>query len=97
MPSRRRQFAGMRPDCDRARTAATPSPHDPKWTEAPPRQRGRTWTRTHASVTMPSAPSDPSRRRSGDGPAPEPGSRRDSLIPAGVTARIDSTRSSMWV
>ena len=36
--------------------------------------------------------------RSGDGPAPEPGSRRDShTSPVTVSARTDSTRSSMWV
>ena len=45
----------------------------------------------------PSEPSLPSSIRSGDGPAPDPGSRRDSHVPAGVTARIDSVRSSMWV
>lgn len=39
---------------------------------------------------MPSVPSDPRNNRSGDGPAPLPGSRRDSLIPTGVTIRSDS-------
>ena len=58
---------------------------------------GRAWSRTHASVTTPSVPSEPSSSRSGDGPAPEPGSRRDSQMPVGVTARTDSTTSSMWV
>jgi hypothetical protein len=42
-------------------------------------------------------PSDPRNIRSGEGPAPDAGSLRDSLIPAGVTTRIDSTMSSMWV
>src|SRR5207237_1376233 len=42
-------------------------------------------------------PSRPRKRRSGDGPAPEPGSRRLSLMPAGVTTRSDSAKSSMWV
>ena len=50
------------------RTHATPS--------GALRRRGR--TRTHASVMTPSVPSEPSSSRSGDGPAPEPGSRRDS-------------------
>jgi hypothetical protein len=31
--------------------------------------------------------------RSGDGPAPDPGRRRDAQIPMGVTARMDSTKS----
>ena len=36
--------------------------------------------------------------RSGEGPAPEPGSRRDShASPVTVSARTDSTRSSMCV
>ena len=34
-------------------------------------------TRIHASVITPSVPSEPSSRRSGDGPAPEPGRRHD--------------------
>ncbi|COY43480.1 Uncharacterised protein [Mycobacterium tuberculosis] len=46
---------------------------------------------------MPSVPSDPRNNRSGDGPAPLPGSRRDSLIPTGVTIRSDSVKSSIWV
>ena len=45
----------------------------------------------------PSVPSEPSSSRSGLGPAPEPGSRRDSHAPTGVTARTDSTSSSMCV
>ena len=95
----RRQFAGCRPGLRRAR--------------APPRRRRRSRakrtarrravraacgrTRTHASVITPSVPSEPSSSRSGLGPAPEPGSRRDSHAPAGVIARTDSTRSSMCV
>ena len=46
---------------------------------------------------IPSAPSEPRNSRSGDGPAPEAGSRRDSDTPDGVTTRIDSVRSSMCV
>ncbi len=42
-------------------------------------------------------PSEPISIRSGEGPAPEPGSRRLSQVPRGVIARTDSTRSSMWV
>jgi hypothetical protein len=53
--------------------------------------------RIHASVMMPRLPSEPSTNRSGEGPAPEPGNRRDSMVPVGVTTRMLSTRSSMWV
>ena len=35
--------------------------------------------------------------RSGLGPAPDPGRRRVSSVPAGVTTRMLSTKSSMWV
>ena len=42
---------------------------------------GRSCRRIHASVMTPSVPSEPRNSRSGDGPAPEPGSRRDSLDP----------------
>ena len=49
------------------------------------------------AVITPSVPSEPRNIRSGDGPAPDPGSRRDSTSPAGVTTRSDSVRSSMWV
>ncbi len=48
-------------------------------------------------VITPSAPSEPSSIRSGLGPAPDPGSRRDSHSPAGVIARTLSTRSSTCV
>jgi hypothetical protein len=58
---------------------------------------GGSCTLTHASVMTPSVPSEPSNIRSGLGPAPDPGSLRVSMTPVGVTARIDSTRSSMWV
>ena len=45
-----------------------------------------------------SVPSEPSSMRSGDGPAPDAGSRRLShASPVAVIARIDSTRSSMCV
>ena len=66
-------------------------------TEADALNCGRSCSRIHASVMTPSVPSEPRNRRSGDGPAPDPGSRHDSLIPIGVTTRIDSVRSSMWV
>ncbi len=46
---------------------------------------------------MPSVPSEPASIRSGLGPAPDPGRRRDSHMPAGVMARADSRKSSMWV
>ena len=61
------------------------------------RNVGRSCKRIHASVITPSVPSEPSNMRSGDGPAPEPGRRRLSHTPRGVTARIDSTKSSIWV
>ena len=86
-----------------ARTARSPAPprraarRSPKLTDADALCSGRCWSRIHASVITPSVPSEPRNSRSGDGPAPEPGSRHDSLIPAGVTTRSDSTKSSMWV
>ena len=61
------------------------------------RNTGRRCTRIHAEVMMPRMPSLPIIIRSGDGPAPEPGSRRDSHQPCGVSIRTDSTKSSMWV
>lgn len=42
-------------------------------------------------------PLGPEEQPVGDGPAPLPGSRRDSLIPTGVTIRSDSVKSSIWV
>ena len=68
-----------------------------KVTDAEALNRGRSWRRIQASVMTPSVPSEPTNIRSGDGPAPDPGSRHDWLTPIGVTTRIDSTRSSMWV
>ena len=64
---------------------------------AVPRNRGRAWIRIHASVMIPRMPSDPMTSRFGSGPAPEPGSRRASHQPAGVSIRAVSTKSSMWV
>ena len=90
-------MVGNSADWATARVASTPSAYRSNVTPADARQRGRSCTRIHASVMMPRLPSEPRNRRSGDGPAPDPGSRRDSLIPVGVTTRIDSTRSSMWV
>ena len=62
-----------------------------KRTLAEARWVGLACTRIHASVITPSVPSEPSSMRSGDGPAPEPGRRRDSHTPAGVIAahRLD--------
>ena len=81
-----------------ARTASAPAAKAGKRTvAASPLLRPRD-TRTHASVITASVPSEPSSSRSGDGPAPEPGSRRDShTSPPTVSARTDSTRSSMCV
>ena len=45
----------------------------------------------------PKIPSDPIANLSGLGPAPEPGNLLDSIIPEGVTIRVDSTKSSIWV
>ena len=45
----------------------------------------------------PRIPSEPSSSRSGEGPAPEPGSRREAQVPLGVIARTASTRSSTCV
>jgi hypothetical protein len=92
-----RQFAGYRPAWEIARTASIAGPMSANVTVAEALNPGRSCSRIHASVTTPSVPSEPRNIRSGEGPAPEPGSRHDSLIPAGVTTRIDSTRSSMWV
>ena len=91
-------MAGCSPDWTISRTAFTPVSHEGNVTEAPRRSEGRGRTRTHAEEITASVPSDPSSIRSGDGPAPDPGSRRDShTSPPTVTARTDSTRSSMCV
>ena len=95
--SRRRQFAGCSPACAIVRTAAIAVVMSAKVTDAEALKRGRSCRRIQASVMTPSVPSEPRNMRSGEGPAPEPGSRQDSLVPTGVTTRIDSTRSSMWV
>ena len=58
---------------------------------------GRSRTRTQASTITARIPSEPSSIRSGLGPAPDAGSLRLSHSPSSVTARTDSTRSSMWV
>jgi hypothetical protein len=95
--SSRRQLAGYTAACEIDRTAAMAAVTSPNLTDADALNRGRSCSRIHASVITPRVPSEPRNIRSGDGPAPEPGSRHDSLIPAGVTTRSDSTRSSMWV
>ncbi len=92
-----RQVAGSSPACSRARTACAPAANEGAASVAAQRCAGRGWARSHAEVMTPSVPSLPSSSRSGEGPAPEPGSRRDSQVPVGVTARTDSTRSSTWV
>jgi hypothetical protein len=88
---------GNRPVWATARAAATPDSRVGKRSAADARNVGRSCTRIHASVMTPRIPSDPRNSRSGDGPAPDPGSRRLSTTPAGVTTRIVSTKSSMWV
>ncbi len=97
-----RQLLGKRPDWATARQAATASSYFWKRTDALARNCGFGRTRIQASVITPSVPSEPSISRSGLGPAPEPGSRREaqtspSFTPAGVSARIAAVRSSMWV
>ena len=87
----------MKPDCDSARTATEPWAKPGKCTPTEARNVGRACTRTQACVITPRMPSEPIRSRSGLGPAPEPGSRRLSQTPRGVSARTDSTRSSMCV
>src|SRR5207248_4577389 len=81
-----RQLAGCRPDWERARTASAPAANDSKRTPVDARSVGRACTRTQASVITASVPSEPISSRSGDGPAPEPGSRLDSHVPRGVSA-----------
>ena len=88
---------GNRPDWLIARQAATAASKSAKRTPAEALWTGRSCNRIQASAMIPSEPSEPRKSPSGDGPAPDPGRRRDSLIPVGVTTRIDSTRSSMWV
>ena len=88
---------GCSPLCTMVRVAATAcgEGREVDARGAPPARRS--WIRIHASVITPSAPSEPSTSRSGFGPAPEPGSRRDSLVPVGVPPAALSVRSSMWV
>ena len=95
--SSRRQFAGSSPDWLKLRTAATAAAKSAKRTLAFARRVGRSCRRIHASVMMPSVPSEPVKKRSGDGPAPEPGRRRVAMTPVGVTTRRPSTNSSMCV
>jgi hypothetical protein len=90
-------LAGCSPDCASARAAAAPAANERNLTVAPARQRGRRCTRIHASVMTPSAPSEPSHRRSGAGPAPDAGSRRVATVPRGVTTVSAWQKSSMWV
>ena len=94
----RRQFDGRSPDCDDRAHGSSPAAKSASATRALQRGSSRGCTRTHASVMTPSVPSEPSSSRSGDGPAPDAGRRRDShTSPRAVIARIDSTRSSMCV
>ena len=93
----RRQLVGYRPDWDSSRVASTPASKLAKRTPAEARRSGRGRTRTQASVISPRMPSEPISIRSGETPAPDPGSRRDCHTPRGVMARTASTRSSMCV
>ena len=91
------QVGGNSPACATARTARAPARKSSNASAAPARKVGRSCRRSQASVITPSAPSEPIIRRSGLGPAPEPGRRRLSITPAGVTTRRLSTKSSIWV
>ncbi len=88
---------GWRPDCASARAAAAAWWKSAKRAVAAARKTGRSWRRIHASVMTPSAPSEPAKSRSGDGPAPDAGRRRVATVPRGVTTRRASTKSSMCV
>ena len=89
----RRIEAGLRDRAHRARR------REEIWkrTAPPSRNFGRSCRRIHACVMTPRIPSEPISMRSGLGPAPEPGRRRLSITPLGVTVRSDSTKSSMCV
>ena len=87
----------MNPSWTSARTAPAPRSKLANVTTAPARSAGGGCTLSHASVITPRVPSLPSSSRSGLGPAPEAGRRRDWPSPAALTRRTDSTRSSMWV
>src|SRR5882672_8297334 len=59
------------------------------------RNFGRGCNRIQAREITPSVPSEPMNMRSGLGPAPDPGNRRVSNMPCGVTTRRLSTKSSI--
>ena len=80
--SRIRRLAGQSLACTTCLTASVPAAHESNTTPAVARNLGRAWMRIHASVMMPRIPSLPITIRSGLGPAPLPGRRRD-LPPAG--------------
>ena len=77
-----------------SRTASAPSKKLLKRTDAEARKLGFLRRRTQASVMMPKMPSEPMNMRSGLGPAPEPGRRRVSSVPAGVTTRVKMGQTS---
>ena len=95
--SRIRRFAGHSLACTIWRTASVPASHVGNTMPAVARNDGRRCTRIHASVITPRIPSLPTTIRSGLGPAPDPGRRRLSHHPFGVSIRTDSTKSSMCV
>ena len=95
--SRMRRLAGHSLAWAICRTASLPSAQESKVMPAVARNTGRACTRIQASVITPRMPSEPITMRSGLGPAPDPGKRRDSHQPCGVHMRTDSTKSSMWV
>ena len=92
-----RQLDGCSSAWAMARTASAPAANVANRTLVDARCAGRGRTRTHASVTHPRIPSEPTSSRSGLTPAPDAGSRRDDHTPAGVIARADSRKSSTCV
>ena len=80
-----------------ARTAVTACGIVAKLTLAEARKCGRSCSRIQARVMNPRVPSEPITIRSGEGPAPEPGRRRLSIAPLGVSIRRLSTKSSICV
>jgi hypothetical protein len=87
----------LEPDCASARLHATAESHRANVQLAPARHVGTGTTRSHASVITPSAPSEPTSRRSGSGPAPLDGWRCVAIAPAGVTTVSACARSSIRV
>eukprot|EP01139_Manchomonas_bermudensis_P004220 Amastigsp_a19270_5.p3 type:complete len:214 gc:universal Amastigsp_a19270_5:84-725(+) len=79
-----------------ARRARTPDSKSRKISAPYERAGGSGRTRTTASVTMPSMPSDPRARARASGPIDTRGAMQcRSRVPCGVTSRTETTKSSM--